>query len=88
MTDSVKNTPQMTFTPPKVGVVATPPKISGGISKDTLEIINTKVPDELRNTVIKKKKSPIDIINYMWLAIGALSAIVAGNEFLKLIKKH
>ncbi len=88
MTDAIKNNPQMTFTPPKIGVVPTPPKVSGGISKDTLEIATAKTPEDLQKAGLKKKKSPINIINYMWLGVGAISATVAANEFLKLIKKH
>ena len=88
MSEAIQNTTQMTFTPPKVGVIPTPPKIGGTISKDTLELTNAKMPDELKNAGIKKKKSPINIINYMWLAVGAISAAIAGSEFFKLIKKH
>ena len=91
MTAPVNNSnPQMThmtFTPPKVGVVPTPPK-TGGISKDTLEIANAKAPAELKNAGIKKKKGPINFINYLWLGVGIISSAVAGSEFLKLIKKH
>ena len=44
MTSPINNAnTQMTFTPPKVGVVPTPPK-TGGITKDTLEITNAKPP--------------------------------------------
>lgn len=88
MTEAVKNNTQMTFAPPKVGVIPTPPKISGGISKDTLEILNAQTPQDLKTIGIKKKKGPIDIINYMWLGVGAICAAVAGSEFFKLIKKH
>lgn len=88
MTEVINNTTQMTFTPPKVGVIPTPPKAKERISKDTLEITNAQLPEDLKNAGIKKKKSPIDIINYMWLGVGAISATLAGSEFIKLIKKH
>ncbi len=88
MTSPINNAnTQMTFTPPKVGVVPTPPK-TGGITKDTLEITNAKPPEELKNAGIKKKKSPINIVNYLWLGVGLISSAIAGSEFLKLIKKH
>lgn len=79
----------MTFTPPKVGVVTPlPGKINGNISKDTLDIVNAQVPKELKEAGIKKKKSPINIINYMWLGVGAICAAISASEFAKLIKKH
>lgn len=90
MTTQVNNqNVQMTFTPPKVGVVE-PPKdrISGVLTKDTIEIANAKTPEDIKNAGIKKKKSPINIINYMWLAAGAIVAAVAGCDLIKLIKKH
>ena len=48
---------QMTFTPPKVGVVE-PPKgrTSGVLSKDTIEIANAKTPQDIKNAGIKKEK--------------------------------
>ena len=88
MTSPISNTnTQMTFTPPKVGVVPTPPKTEG-ISKDTLEIANAKAPQELKNAGIKKKKSPINIVNYLWLGVGLISSAIAGSEVLKKKKKH
>lgn len=80
---------QMTFTPPKVGVVE-PPKsrTSGVLSKDTIEIANAKTPQDIKNAGIKKKKSPINIINYMWLGVATIVGAVAGSDFIKLIKKH
>ncbi len=88
MTETVKNTTSMTFTPPKIGVIPTPPKVSGKISQDTLELTKAKMPDELKNAGLKKKKGPINIINYMWLGVGLISATLTGSEFFKLIKKH
>ncbi len=88
MTEAIKNTPQMTFTPPKVGVIPTPPKVGGKISQDTLELVNSKVPEDLQNAGRKKKNSPINIINYMWLGVSLISTAVAGCEVFKFIKKH
>ena len=88
MTEAIKNTPQMTFTPPKVGVIPTPPKVGGKISQDTLELVNSKVPEDLQNAGRKKKNSPINIINYMWLGVSLISTAVAGSEVFKFIKKY
>ena len=88
MTEAIKNTPQMTFTPPKVGVIPTPPKTGGKISQDTLELINSKVPEDLQDAGRKKQNSPINIINYMWLGVSLISTAVAGSEVFKFIKKH
>ena len=82
-------TSNMNFTPPKIGVVTPlPGKINGNISKDTLNIINAQVPQELKEAGVKKKKSPINIINYMWLGVGAICAAISAGELVKLIKKH
>lgn len=80
-------TPSMTFTPPKIGVVPTPPKRNEGISRDTLEIASAQAPKELKKAGVKKPKSPINFINYLWLGVGAISATISIQELIKLIKK-
>lgn len=89
MTNPVGTTPpQMTFTRPKVGVVATPPKTNAGLSPQSVEIAKAKAPKELKSAGIKKKKSPINIVNYLWLGVASISSAVGISEIVKLLKKH